>query len=188
MRRAADDLALDDHRIDDAAAVVDDDVAQNAHAAGLDVDLDLDRVAAAAIGERARQEALHAFEPRLELAPASHSRARPTPPRRPRAGSARCPARRRSRCGRRALRDRRDAASSRWAATSSAFSRTATAARCTAEPAVTVCRLAKPPWPWGMTAVSPAMTVTVSGDTANCSAQICASAVLIPCPMGIAPV
>ena len=37
------------------------------HAAGLDIDLDLDRVAAAAIGERVRQEALHAFEPGLEL-------------------------------------------------------------------------------------------------------------------------
>ena len=51
-----------------------------------------------------------------------------------------------------------------------------------------VCRLAKPPWPCGMMAVSPAITVTSSGDTPNCSAQICASAVLMPCPIGIAPV
>src|SRR5216684_10976 len=36
VRRAAEELALDDHRIDDAAAVVDHDVAQDTHAAGLD--------------------------------------------------------------------------------------------------------------------------------------------------------
>ena len=68
VRDAADELALDDHRIDDAAAVVDHDIAQDAHAAGLDVDLDLDGMAANAIGERGRHEALHAFEPRLEIA------------------------------------------------------------------------------------------------------------------------
>ena len=39
-----------------------------------------------------------------------------------------------------------------------------------------------------ITAVSPATTVTSLGDTLNCSAQICASAVLMPCPIGIAPV
>jgi hypothetical protein len=39
-----------------------------------------------------------------------------------------------------------------------------------------------------MTAVSPVVTLTISGGTPNWSAQICASAVLIPCPIGIAPV
>ena len=68
MRGAADELPLDDHRIDDPAAVVDHDVAQDAHAAGLDVHLDLDGMASATIGEGAWQEALHVFEPRLELA------------------------------------------------------------------------------------------------------------------------
>jgi hypothetical protein len=38
------------------------------HAAGTDVDLDLDRVAADAIRERGRDEALHAFKARLEVA------------------------------------------------------------------------------------------------------------------------
>ena len=33
-----------------------------------------------------------------------------------------------------------------------------------------------------------ATTVTVSVGTANCSAQICANAVRMPCPMGMAPV
>src|SRR5262249_57449147 len=64
----ADELSLDDHGIDDPTAVVDDDIAQDAHAAGLDIHLDLDGMAPAAIGERARQEALHVLEPRLESA------------------------------------------------------------------------------------------------------------------------
>src|SRR5262249_55248020 len=68
VRGAADELPLDDHRIDDPAAVVDQDVAQDAHAAGLDVHLYLDGMASSTIGEGAWQEALHVFEPRLELA------------------------------------------------------------------------------------------------------------------------
>src|SRR5262249_30824947 len=68
VRSAADELPLAYHRMDDAAAIVDHDVAQDAHAAGLDVHLDLDGVASSAISERTRQEALHVFEPRLELA------------------------------------------------------------------------------------------------------------------------
>ena len=111
-----------------------------------------------AVGERVRQKALARFRAPARTCPAWHSRARPTPPPRSRAASGRSPARRRSRRGRRAVRGRPALASRRCAATLSAFSRTATAAMCTAEPAVTVCRLAKPPWPYGMTAVSPATT------------------------------
>src|SRR5262249_3781528 len=65
---AADELSFDDHRIDDPAAVVDDDVAQDGDAAGLDVNLDLDGMGSAAIGERTRQEALHVLESGFELA------------------------------------------------------------------------------------------------------------------------
>ena len=68
MRCAAGELSFHDHRIDDPAAVVDHDIAQNTHAAGLDIHLHLDGVASPAIGKRVRQEALHAFEPGLELA------------------------------------------------------------------------------------------------------------------------
>ena len=39
-----------------------------------------------------------------------------------------------------------------------------------------------------VSSVSPATTVTSCGDTSNSSAQICASAVRMPCPIGIAPV
>ena len=136
MRDAADELALDDQRIDDPAAVVDHDVAQDADAAGLDVDLDLDRVTAAAIGQRVRQEVLHALQTRLELA--RHGVAR-------HAGhrfgelAQRHPAAGRARDLDPAVADLEilpTLASSRCAATFSAFSRTATAARCTAEPAV----------------------------------------------------
>ena len=65
--RTADQLAFDDHRIDQAAAIVDDDVAQNAHAAGFSVDLHLDRMAPHAVGQRIRQERLQAFQSRLEV-------------------------------------------------------------------------------------------------------------------------
>ena len=68
VRDAADELTLDDHRIDGSAAVVDHDVAQDAHAAGPDVDLDLHSVTAKAIGQRGRDEVLRAFQPRLEIA------------------------------------------------------------------------------------------------------------------------
>ena len=147
VRRAADELSFHDHRIDDAAAVVDHDIAQDAHAAGLDIDLDLDRMAAAAIGQRVRQEALHAFEPGLELARhgiAGHAGHRfgdfaQRQPAARRAGDLDPPVAQ--------SRDRSTLASKRCAATCSALSRTATAARWTAEPAVTVWRLAKPPWP-----------------------------------------
>src|SRR5262249_60891740 len=50
------------------ALVVTHAVARGAPAAGLDVPLALAGVASPAVGERARQEALHAFEPWLELA------------------------------------------------------------------------------------------------------------------------
>ena len=51
------------------------------------------------------------------------------------------------------------------AAATIAFSRTARAARCTELPAVTVCRLAKPPSPSWMVEVSPQTTVMSSGRT-----------------------
>ena len=68
VRHAAHDLSLRDHGIDDAPAIVDHDIAQDAYAAGLDIHLDLDRVTGSAVGEGARLKALHAFEPGVELA------------------------------------------------------------------------------------------------------------------------
>ena len=65
---------------------------------------------------------------------------------------------------------------------------TARAASSTDEPAVTNWRLAKPPSPTGTTAVSPEITCTSAGATPSSLAQICASAVLRPCPMAAAPV
>ncbi len=53
---------------------------------------------------------------------------------------------------------------------------------------MTVCRLAKPPNPSGMVPVSPQTTVIASGATPSWSAVIWASAVLSPCPIGMAPV
>ena len=75
-----------------------------------------------------------------------------------------------------------------WLASLRAFAATAAAASFTEEPAVTVCRLAKPPSPSGAAAVSPAITATLSALTPKASAQICASAVASPCPIGAAPV
>ena len=74
------------------------------------------------------------------------------------------------------------------AAVLSTFSRTAIAATWTADPPITVCRLAKAPRPSEIAPVSPAITVMSAGSTPSCSAQICASAVLMPCPIATAPV
>ena len=80
------------------------------------------------------------------------------------------------------------AASSTWLATFFALSATATAARCTDEPAVTVWRLAKPPSPSETPDVSPAITFTLPTGTPSWAAAICAIAVPSPCPMADAPV
>ena len=68
MCHAADDLAFDDHWIDQAAGVVDHDVAQDADTAGFDIDLDFDGMAAKPVGERWRNEVLQALQTRLEIA------------------------------------------------------------------------------------------------------------------------
>ena len=79
-------------------------------------------------------------------------------------------------------------ASSISAAALIAFSRTATAARCTALPAVTVWRLAKAPKPSAVPAVSPAITSMSSGATPSTSPASCVSMVLTPWPCALAPV
>ena len=56
MRDAALHLAVDDHRIDDVAAVVRDRVVDECDAAGQRVDLDLDDVRAVAVGRLLRRE------------------------------------------------------------------------------------------------------------------------------------
>jgi hypothetical protein len=69
-----------------------------------------------------------------------------------------------------------------------ALSRTATAARCTALPAVTVWRLANAPKPSAEPAVSPAITSMSSAFTPSTSAANCVSIDLVPWPWALAPV
>ena len=54
MHDAAMDLALDQHRIDHAAAIVDDEVAPEPHLSGLAVDLGLDHMGPVGIGHGGR--------------------------------------------------------------------------------------------------------------------------------------
>ena len=68
MGHAADDLPPTIIGLMTRPAVVDHDIAQDAHAAGVDIDLELHRVTAQTVGERRRNEVLHAFETRLESA------------------------------------------------------------------------------------------------------------------------
>ena len=56
LRGAAMDLAIDDHRIDDAADIVDRDIALYAHRAELGIDLDLGRRGAVGIGVKPRAD------------------------------------------------------------------------------------------------------------------------------------
>ena len=65
LRDAAVDLALDDHRVDDVAAVVDRDVLLQIDAAGLGVDLDHRDVRAERPDEVGRIEVGDRFEPLL---------------------------------------------------------------------------------------------------------------------------
>ena len=56
MRDAAMDLPVDDQRIDQGAGILQRDIAQDAHLAGLDIDLDLGGVARIGVGERVGAE------------------------------------------------------------------------------------------------------------------------------------
>ena len=81
------------------------------------------------------------------------------------------------------------AASSMWLATFFALSATAFAARSTDEPAVTVCRLAKPPSPSDDAGgVARHHVDLLDAQTPSWLAAICASAVPSPCPIADAPV
>src|SRR5262249_58653795 len=55
---------LDYHWIDDSAAVVHDEITNDRHLAGLDVDLDLGNVRAIGIGRLLGREVARRFEPR----------------------------------------------------------------------------------------------------------------------------
>ena len=69
----------------------------------------------------------------------------------------------------------------------SALSRTASAALCADEPASTAWRLLNPPRPSAIAAVSPVVTATSAGARPSAAPTICASIVLVPCPMAAAP-
>ena len=74
---AAVDLALDDHRIDQAAEVVDGEVALDRDRTGVGIDLDLDDVAAIGEGEGLRIEVGRLLEPGLEVPAGSGGRIGP---------------------------------------------------------------------------------------------------------------
>ncbi len=66
MDDAADDLPLDDGRVDERPAVVDDDIAIHLHGAGTDIDLQLDGMASHSVGQAFRQEGFRRFQARCE--------------------------------------------------------------------------------------------------------------------------
>ena len=66
LRQPAMDLALDDHRVDDVAEIVDRDEAQDVDDAGRRLDLDLADVGARGIGEVRRVEEGRFLEARLD--------------------------------------------------------------------------------------------------------------------------
>ena len=68
MRDPALDLSFHDHRIDQSAAVVHDDVAQELHVAGADVHFDLDRMARIAVGDVRRHVVHGGFKRRIQAA------------------------------------------------------------------------------------------------------------------------
>ena len=70
-------LAVDHHRIDQRAGILQRDIAQDAHAAGLDIDLDLGDVTGIGIGERIGAPVDVGVEPGLDVRAESRSRARP---------------------------------------------------------------------------------------------------------------
>ena len=186
LRHAPVDLALDDDRIDDLAAVVGDDVAQETYGARADVDLHVSDVHRARVGHGRLMMIHGGFEVRRDR-------------RGPREGRERGldhAAERHARAGRAA--DGRDAVAdldvlrrrprARAAAAACSFSRTWRAATWIELPALTALRLANVPTPKGIAAVSPPTTVTHSIGTPSASAATCANEVSCPCPWLAAPV
>ena len=74
------------------------------------------------------------------------------------------------------------------AATFKTLSRTARAAKCAEDPAVTVSRLFDVPIPFAIAPVSPIETVTFEGSPPSCAATTRASMVRVPWPMEEPPV
>ena len=155
---AADDLALDHHRIDRAAAIMREDEALDRDPAGLDIDLDLGDRGAVGIGHGVDDDMLGRLEPRRD--PPGSTIARPARDRARDLGE-------RDAHRRRALDP--DAVAGdleivrrgfeQMLAIASTFSRTLSAARCADDPAITAWRLLKPPMPRAIAALSPGVTV-----------------------------
>ena len=181
-------LAVDDHRVDDVAAVVRHRVVQHGDAAGHRIDLDLDHMRAVAIGRLRRREIGGVLEPRQSVPARTRSPACPAPsaPARRRSGSACCPRGRRRGRPRRRCRSRECRA--RGTPRRSPASCTLSPAIIAEEPALIACRLAKAPTPCEMVPVSPTLITMSSIRQPSRSATICDSVVRVPWPCVVAPV
>ena len=68
VRGAADQLAVDDHRVEDAAAIVRQDVAEDPHSAGLYIDLDLRHRRSVGVGRLVDDQVLGGLHAGLDAA------------------------------------------------------------------------------------------------------------------------